>query len=65
MIKEMKTYTLLLSESQLASLKVFMERTELNGREVHKFVELVQIINESENQDAKSSKGEDTKKILK
>jgi hypothetical protein len=65
MIKEMKTYTLLLSESQLASLKVFMERTELNGREVHKFVELVQIINESENQDTKFSKNDDAKKILK
>ena len=61
----MKTYTLLLSESQLASLKVFMERTELNGREVHKFVELVQIINESENQDTKFSKNDDAKKILK
>jgi hypothetical protein len=44
----MKTYTFTLNESQLSSLKAFMERTELNGREVHKFIEIVQIINESE-----------------
>lgn len=44
----MKTYNLVLNETQLSSLKSFMERTELNGREVHLFVNLVQAINECE-----------------
>jgi hypothetical protein len=61
----MKTYTLTLNESQLASLKVFMERTELNGREVHKFVELVQVINDSENKEAKELSGGNSKKELR
>lgn len=61
----MKTYTILLNESQLTSLKVFMERTKLRGKEVHKFVELVQIINKSENQDSKPSDDQEVKKVLK
>lgn len=44
----MKTYTLTLTDSQLSSLKTFIERTELRGREVHNFIELVQAINEAE-----------------
>lgn len=44
----MKTYNLTLTESQLASLKTFLERTELKGREAHLFFGLVQAINECE-----------------
>lgn len=61
----MKTYNLTLNESQLAALKSFMERTELKGREVHKFVELVQIINDSENKEAKEQGGSNSKKELR
>jgi hypothetical protein len=44
----MKTYNLTLTESQLSSLKTFLERTELKGREAHLFFGLVQAINECE-----------------
>jgi hypothetical protein len=44
----MKTYNLTLTESQLTSLKTFLERTELKGREAHLFFGLVQAINECE-----------------
>lgn len=44
----MKTYNLTLTESQLSSLKTFLERTELRGREAHLFFELVDCINRCE-----------------
>lgn len=44
----MKNYNLILTESQLSSLKTFLERTELKGREAHLFFGLVQAINECE-----------------
>jgi hypothetical protein len=47
----MKTYNLTLNESQLASLKTFLERTELKGSEAHLFFGLVQAINECEKPD--------------
>ena len=49
----MKTYTLNLNQSQLSSLKVFLERTQLNGREVHQFVDIVQLINAAESYSSK------------
>jgi len=53
----MKTYTLNLNQSQLSSLKVFLERTQLNGREVHQFVDIVQLINAAESHSFKKDGG--------
>ena len=44
----MKKYIIELNSQELLSLKSFMERTELRGREVPSFISLINAINSSE-----------------
>jgi hypothetical protein len=44
----MKKYIIELNSQEMLSLKSFMERTELRGREVPGFISLINAINSSE-----------------
>ena len=44
----MKQYNIKLNKQQLESLKSFLERTNMSGREVQSFISLVNAVNEAE-----------------
>ena len=44
----MKKYNIKLDKTELDSLKLFIERTNISGREVQSFMSVVQAINEAE-----------------
>jgi hypothetical protein len=44
----MKQYNIKLNKQQLESLKSFLERTNMSGREVQSFISVVNAINEAE-----------------
>lgn len=49
MEKQNEKFTVTLSKQQLESFHIFLERTELRGREVPRFIELVQAVREAIN----------------
>jgi hypothetical protein len=44
----MKQYNIKLNKQQLESLKSFLERTNMSGREVQSFISVVNAVNEAE-----------------
>ena len=44
----MKQYNIKLNKVQLDSLKSFLERSNLSGREIQSFISIVQAVNDAE-----------------